>query len=131
MTFAASVAGRVLAARFQGEGKPLTFIQEASKLDNDPWVILPEQAKPGQKYKKKLSYKEISIHDSRIIFNRGAIPVQGDNFPDCCLPTDSFASHQYPNKYCGFIYNWPLPPVIMAHIQVFQIAINCDGAIPQ
>ena len=55
-----------------GEGKPLTFIQEASKLDSDPWVILPEPAKPGQKYKMKLSYKEVSTRDSRIIFNRGA-----------------------------------------------------------
>jgi hypothetical protein len=55
-----------------GEGKPVSFIQEASKLDSDPWVILPEPAKSGQKYKIKLVYKEVSSRDSRIVFNRGA-----------------------------------------------------------
>jgi hypothetical protein len=55
-----------------GNGKKLAFIQEDRKLDNDPWVILPEPAKLGTPYKMKISYQEDSTHDSRIVFQRGS-----------------------------------------------------------
>ncbi len=54
------------------DGKPLSFIQEARDLDNDPWVILMQPAQPGQVYKMKIAYAEDSTRDSRIIFQRGA-----------------------------------------------------------
>jgi hypothetical protein len=53
-------------------GKPLAFIQESRNLDSDPWVILPEPARTGQKYKMKIVYKEDSTGDSRIISTRGS-----------------------------------------------------------
>ena len=53
------------------DGKPLSFIQEARDLDNDPWVILMQPAKPGQVYRIKIAYAEDSTRDSRIIFQRG------------------------------------------------------------
>jgi hypothetical protein len=55
-----------------GEGKPLIFIQENRNLDSDPWVILPEPARPGQKYKMRIVYKEDSTGESRIVSSRGS-----------------------------------------------------------
>lgn len=54
-----------------GTGRKLGFIQERRNLDSDPWVILAEPAKPGEKYKLKLSYKEDSTYESRIVYDRG------------------------------------------------------------
>jgi hypothetical protein len=54
------------------EGKKVTFIQEGRELDNDPWLILPEPAKPGQIYKLRITYAEDSTHDSRIVHQRGS-----------------------------------------------------------
>lgn len=48
-------------------GAQLTFIQEDRKLDNDPWVILAAPAKPGEKSKIKILYKEDSTYESHII----------------------------------------------------------------
>jgi hypothetical protein len=53
-------------------GNKLSFIQEDRKLDSDPWLILSEPAKPGEKRKIKITYIENSTGDSRIIFNRGS-----------------------------------------------------------
>jgi Peptidase family M1 domain len=55
-----------------GGGNKLPFIQEDRKLDNDPWLILPEPAKIGTPYKVKISYREDSTHDSRIIDQNGS-----------------------------------------------------------
>ncbi len=55
-----------------GEGKPLIYIQENRHLDSDPWVILPEPAHSGQKYKMTIVYKEDSTGESRIVFSRGS-----------------------------------------------------------
>jgi hypothetical protein len=55
-----------------GAGNKLAFIQEARNLDNDPWLILSEPAKPGEKYKIKISYAEDSTRDSRIVSSRGS-----------------------------------------------------------
>jgi hypothetical protein len=55
-----------------GTGRKLDFMQEGRKLDNDPWVILAEPAKPGEKYKLKISYKEDSTYETRIIYDRGS-----------------------------------------------------------
>jgi hypothetical protein len=55
-----------------GNGNPLAFIQENRELDSDPWVILPEPARGGRKYKMKIIYKEESTADSRIISARGS-----------------------------------------------------------
>jgi hypothetical protein len=54
-----------------GTGKPLSFIQEDRKLDNDPWVILAEPAKAGETYKIKISYKEDSTYETRLINDQG------------------------------------------------------------
>jgi len=53
-------------------GKKLSFIQEDRKLDNDPWFILAEPAKPGGKSKVKISYKEDSTYETRIIYDQGS-----------------------------------------------------------
>ena len=53
-------------------GNKLSFIQENRKLDSDPWLILSEPAKPGEKRKIKITYIEESTSDSRIVFNRGS-----------------------------------------------------------
>jgi Peptidase family M1 domain len=53
-------------------GKKLSFIQEDRKLDNDPWLILPEPAVAGKTYKVKISYREDSTRDSRIISQQGS-----------------------------------------------------------
>ena len=55
-----------------GEGKALQYIQEPRELDNDPWVILPAAAKPGQPSRMKITYAEDSTRDSRIINQRGS-----------------------------------------------------------
>jgi hypothetical protein len=55
-----------------GAGKKLAFIQEDRKLDNDPWFILDEPAKPGEKYKVKISYREDSTYETRIIYDQGS-----------------------------------------------------------
>jgi hypothetical protein len=52
-------------------GKKIEFIQEDRKLDNDPWMILPEPAKAGETYEVKIAYEEDSTRDSRIIHQRG------------------------------------------------------------
>jgi hypothetical protein len=54
-----------------GDGKALQYIQEPRELDNDPWVILPAAAKPGQPSRMKITYAEDSTRDSRIIHQRG------------------------------------------------------------
>lgn len=54
-----------------GSGKKLAFIQEDRKLDNDPWVLLPEPATAGKTYILRIDYNEDSTHDSRVIFQRG------------------------------------------------------------
>ena len=51
-------------------GKKLSFIQEDRKLDNDPWVILPDPATQDQMYTMRIAYDEDSTHDSRIIHQR-------------------------------------------------------------
>lgn len=53
-------------------GKKLAFIQEDRKLDNDPWLLLPEPAKVGELYKIKIAYEEDSTHDSRIVYQQGS-----------------------------------------------------------
>jgi hypothetical protein len=55
-----------------GEGKKVAFIQEGRELDNDPWLILAEPAKPGQIYKMRIAYAEDSTRDSRIVRQRGS-----------------------------------------------------------
>jgi hypothetical protein len=55
-----------------GAGNKLSYIQEDRKLDNDPWLILPTPAKPGEKYAFKITYKEDSTRDTRIVFQRGS-----------------------------------------------------------
>jgi hypothetical protein len=55
-----------------GSGNKLSFIQEDRKLDSDPWLILPEPARQGEKYKIKIAYTEDSTSDSRIVFKQGA-----------------------------------------------------------
>ncbi len=55
-----------------GTGKKLNFIQEDKKLDNDPWFIVDEPAKAGQKYKVRISYKEDSTYETRIIYDQGS-----------------------------------------------------------
>jgi hypothetical protein len=53
-------------------GNQLGFIQEDRKLDSDPWLILAEPAKPKEKYKIKITYKEDSTPDSRVVHQRGS-----------------------------------------------------------
>jgi len=55
-----------------GAGQKVAFIQEDRKLDNDPWLILPEPGRTGTPYKVKIAYKEDSTHDSRIIDQQGS-----------------------------------------------------------
>jgi hypothetical protein len=55
-----------------GSGNKLEFIQEDRKLDNDRWFILAEPAKPGEKYKVKISYKEDSTYETRVIYDQGS-----------------------------------------------------------
>jgi hypothetical protein len=55
-----------------GSQKKLTFIQEDRKLDNDPWVLLPEPAAADKTYTLKIDYAEDSTHDSRIIYQQGS-----------------------------------------------------------
>ena len=52
-------------------GNKLSFIQEDRNLDNDPWVILNQPAKPGEKHRIKITYKEESTRDTRIVNQRG------------------------------------------------------------
>ncbi len=52
--------------------KKLFFIQEDRKLDNDPWVILPEPAVAGRVYNLRIAYEEDSTRDSRIIYQQGS-----------------------------------------------------------
>ncbi len=54
------------------QGKPISFIQEARELENDPWVILPGPAEEGQTGKMKIAYHEESTRDSRIINQKGS-----------------------------------------------------------
>lgn len=55
-----------------GAGNPVSFIQEDRKLDNDPWLVLSKPAKPGEKYKIKISYEEDSTRDSRLVHQLGS-----------------------------------------------------------
>jgi hypothetical protein len=67
-----NLAGVLRIASVQdGEGKNLTFIQEDRRLDNDPWLILPEPAVAGRVYTARITYKEDSTRDSHIINRRG------------------------------------------------------------
>lgn len=53
------------------QGKPLSFIQEPRNEDSDPWVILPESAKPDTQYTVIIAYQENSDEHSRIIRGKG------------------------------------------------------------
>ena len=55
-----------------GTGRKLAFIQEDRKLDNDPWFIVNEPAKPEAKFKANISYKEDSTYETRIINDQGS-----------------------------------------------------------
>jgi hypothetical protein len=67
-----NLAGVLRIASVQdGEGKNLSFIQEDRRLDNDPWLILPEPAAAGRVYKARIDYQEDSTRDSHIINRRG------------------------------------------------------------
>jgi hypothetical protein len=55
-----------------GAGNKLDFIQEARELDSDPWVILGKPAKQGEKLTLRISYRENSTQDSRMIYGRGS-----------------------------------------------------------
>jgi hypothetical protein len=55
-----------------GAGKKLSFIQEDKKFDNDPWFIVDAPAKAGQKYKVRISYKEDSTYETRVIYDQGS-----------------------------------------------------------
>jgi hypothetical protein len=55
-----------------GASKKISFIQEDKKLDNDPWFILDEPASPGQNHKVKISYREDSTYETRIIYDQGS-----------------------------------------------------------
>lgn len=55
-----------------GAGAQLAFVQEDRKLDSDPWLLLPQPAKPGEKYTVTLAYSEDSTRDSRIVSQQGA-----------------------------------------------------------
>ena len=57
-----------------GAGNPVSFIQEKRNRDSDPWLILAEPAEAGKKYKIKISYKEESTRDSRLIQQRASGP---------------------------------------------------------
>jgi hypothetical protein len=53
-------------------GNKLNFIQEARDLDSDPWVILNKPANPGETYELKITYKEDSTNESRMIHEPGS-----------------------------------------------------------
>lgn len=53
-------------------GNKLNFIQEDRNLDSDPWVILNKPASPGEKNTIKITYKEESTNESRIIHEQGS-----------------------------------------------------------
>jgi hypothetical protein len=52
-------------------GNKLDFIQEDRKLDSNPWVVLPEPARPNDPFTLKITYSEDSTSDSHIIKQRG------------------------------------------------------------
>ncbi len=54
-----------------GSGNKLAYIQEDRKRDSDPWVILSKPADPGEKNRIKISYREDSTYESRIVYDRG------------------------------------------------------------
>ncbi len=53
-------------------GNNLSFIQEDRDLDSDPWVILNNSVKAGEKHKIKITYKEESTRESRVVHEEGA-----------------------------------------------------------
>lgn len=55
-----------------GAGGKLSFIQEDRKLDSDPSVVLPQPAAAGQTYSIKISYREDSTYESRIVKQQGS-----------------------------------------------------------
>ena len=55
-----------------GQGARISFIQEPRELDSEPWIVLPEPAAPGKKYKLKIAYAEESTRDSRIVHQQGS-----------------------------------------------------------
>ncbi|MGH9434124.1 MAG: M1 family aminopeptidase, partial [Terriglobia bacterium] len=55
-----------------GAGNKVAFIQEDRELDNDPWLILPKPAAPGQLYSLQIQYQENSDRYSRVIFQQGS-----------------------------------------------------------
>ena len=61
-----------ISAIADGNGRKVSFIQEARNLDNDPWVILGEAPAADKSYTLKIDYAEDSTHDSRIIFQQGS-----------------------------------------------------------
>ena len=61
-----------ISAIADGNGRKVSFIQEARNLDNDPWVILAEAPAADKSYTLNIDYAEDSTHDSRIIFQQGS-----------------------------------------------------------
>ena len=55
-----------------GAAKKIDFIQEDRQLDSDLWVILPAGVQLGSTYKLKISYREDSTRESRIIHQQGS-----------------------------------------------------------
>jgi hypothetical protein len=53
-------------------GQKLAFIQEDRRLDSDPWLLLVAPAEPGRIYKLKITYREDSTRDSRIVQQQGS-----------------------------------------------------------
>jgi len=77
-------------------GNTLSFIQEDRKLDSDPWVILNQPAKPGERHKIKITYKEESTSDTRTVFQDGSgLFYVRDK--DCWYP--SFGSDEDRTRY--------------------------------
>ena len=80
MEFTVAEPARILSFNLNGilrigsiedeSGNKLSFIQEDRNLDSDPWVILNQPVKPGEKHKIKISYKEESTRDTRIVNQR-------------------------------------------------------------
>jgi hypothetical protein len=77
MEFTVAEPARILSFNLNGilrigsiedeSGNKLSFIQEDRDLDSDPWVILDKPVNPGEKHKIKISYKEESTRDTRIV----------------------------------------------------------------
>ncbi len=111
MEYTVAEPARVLSFRLWGilrissiedeSGNRLSFIQEDRKQDSDPWVILNQSAKPGERHKIKIVYQEgSSTSDTRVVFQNGFQSGYGlyfVNAKDCWYP--SFGSDDDRTKY--------------------------------